>query len=73
MTIKTFKEWYGSGYESEQLADYTHDAYNAGVKAASDHFEEEKVKIHEYYDMRIKELMGGEHKEPVTENSGKLT
>ena len=50
MTIKTFAEYQTS---VTQLFD-TKEAYDAGVEEASKHFEEEKIKIHEYYDKAIK-------------------
>ena len=58
MTIKSLAEYqvdHGQLFEVET-------AFNAGVKEASDHFELEKIKIHEYYAVKIRDLMGGEEK-----------
>ena len=70
--IKSFEEWNVDG-EDERTEYFMKTAYEAGVSAASEHFEEEKVAIHEYYDFRIRELMGSAPKEPVDEsNNGRL-
>ena len=71
MAIKTFEEWckepspFNSPLPSE--------AYNAGVKAASDHFEEEKIKIHEYYTAKLADLFDHEPPKGSDKNAGKLT
>ena len=68
--IKTFAEYQ---VEITQLFN-SEAAYNAGVKEASDHFEEEKIKIHEYYDKHIKSLMGNDKVfQGSEENDGRLT
>ena len=71
--IKTFREW-----EEDKDYDYpanaiAEEAYDAGVKEASDHFEEEKIKIHEYYAAKLADLFDHEPPKGSDKNSGKLT
>lgn len=50
MTIKTYKEW-----ESEQNSQVTiKEAYEAGVKNASDHFEDNYASTLEYVDQKVR-------------------
>ncbi len=86
--IRTYKEWlstqdlgdrhdidfeeqsafpfYLTGYDLKT-------SYEAGVKAASDHFELEKLHIHEYYAAKLAELFGTEEFKASEDNGGKLT
>lgn len=73
MTIKTYEEW-----EKGRDLDYpfnvaSEEAYNAGVKSASVHFEEEKIKIHEYYADKLAELFEQDIYKGTEVNGGKLT
>ena len=79
MTIKSFKDWI-EGVKFIDVHGYNgmgkmNVAYDAGIEESSKHFEFEKLKIHEYYDVKIKELFG--NKNPLIEadekNGGKLT
>lgn len=50
------------------------DSYNAGVKAATDYYENDRILIHQYYTKQVKKLVGNETElEPYSENNGKLT
>lgn len=72
MTIKSYIEWAESNNHRFLVAE-EREAYNAGVKAATDQFELDKIAIHEYYDKKIRELLGTEAPEINEENNGKLT
>ena len=67
--IKTFEEYQvdkGQLFESKA-------AFNAAVEMCKAHYEEEKIKIHEYYKDQLAEKF--DHEPPVgsEENAGKLT
>jgi hypothetical protein len=80
--MKEFEDWlndyYPTKYDALKIVDedFTyHDlrhSYEAGYKKAKDQWELDKIAIHEYYDAKIRELMGTETPE-VPEGNGKLT
>lgn len=76
--IKSFEEWIKEEFEDSEWDEGwgrcdVESAYDAGIAEASAHFEEEKIKIHEYYHTQLYKLMGTEEKIPSHENNGKLT
>ena len=81
MAIKDSSDWYFNepnkvrdAFEIKHMPWTIEAAYDAGVAEAKKHYEEEKIAIHEYYDKRIRELMGSPEKEPADEsNNGRLT
>ena len=77
MTIKTFEDWITETYAPWEMDQYIDErekpAYNAGVKSASVHFEEEKIKIHEYYADKLAELFEQDIYKGTEVNGGKLT
>ena len=64
MTIRNFDKWLSREYgeDSDWDEGWTksdmQNAFDAGVKTASDHFELEKIQIHEYYKINDKEEDG---------------
>lgn len=76
MKIKTFEEFW-----EELIGEFTQDqkeeiefAYEAGVHAAKSFYENDRIRIHEYYTAKVRELIGSiEEVTPFTENDGKLT
>ncbi len=88
MMIRTYKEWLSTqdlgdrhdiDFEDEVPFPFyltggdLKTSYEAGVKAASDHFELEKIKIHEYYQEKLNVLFGTEEFKASENNGGKLT
>lgn len=76
--IRDFNEWLNDNVYAHMImrsdVDDLEEIYNIGVKEASDHFEEERILIHEYYTKQVKKLVGNETEiEPYSENNGKLT
>ena len=80
--MSNFESWLSKykshGYDALKIIDDDfsfHDvkrAYEAGFKEAKDQWELDKIAIHEYYDAKIRELLGTETPE-VPEGNGKLT
>lgn len=76
--IKTFEEWYEESkieFSTPGIEDELKSAYESALQISKDHFEEEKILIHSYYDMRLKELFGNKEVliQPTENNGGKLT
>lgn len=49
--------------------------YDAGIKSATEYYENDRILIHQYYTKKLKELLGNDSEEiePYSENHGKLT
>ena len=69
--IRTFSEYQ---VDKNQLFE-AKEAYDAGIKEATEYYEDDRIKIHEYYSAKVRELVGNEEEElePYSENNGKLT
>lgn len=78
MSIKPFEEYWdesGLEYIVPDMKSEFQDCYNKALAESVNHYEEEKIQIHSYYDMRLRELFGNKNPlvEPSEENGGKLT
>lgn len=81
MNIKSFEDWFEENNELDLYIAWENpysehaikEAYDSGVKEASIHYEEEKVRIHEYYSAKMAELFGEDIFKGSEENNGRLT
>ena len=71
--IKTFEEWYTDDL-NEPVVQFIQEGYEGALAESKAHYEMEKIAIHEYYDLKIKELMGTtEEFKGSKKNNGKLS